>query len=87
MAEVVLVWSAVWVPGLAHDEDIGRFPDWIWEHGDGSKVDIRIVSWCLASGRTIEVPFWKIFWAGWLLEESLGLGTNITGAVNPDVLS
>lgn len=87
VAVVVFVWSAVWVPGLAHDEDVWKLTDWVWEDGYWSEVNIRVPTWSLTGGGTIKVPFWEIFWAAWLLEESLGLGAKIAGGVDPDVFS
>jgi len=85
VAVVVLVWSPIWAPGLAHDEDVWKPANWVWEDGYWAEVDIRVVTWSLTSGGTVKVPFWEIFWAVWLLEDGLGLGTKIAAGVDPDV--
>lgn len=85
VAVVVLVWGAIWVPGLAHDEDIGGSTDWIWEDCNWAEIDIGVVAGSLSGRGAVKVPFWEIFGALWLLEEGLGLGTEVAGGVNPDV--
>lgn len=57
MAVVELVWASIRIPGLAKNEDVVAAAEGVWIHGDGSDVDIRIITWGLASRRAIEVPF------------------------------
>lgn len=47
---VVLIWGAVWVPGLANDENIWGLADWVWEDSDGSEVNVRVIAWSLSGG-------------------------------------
>lgn len=49
VAVVVLVWGTVWIPGLAHDEDVWKLADWVWEDGYWAEVNIGVVAWGLAS--------------------------------------
>lgn len=83
---VVLIWGAVWVPGLADDENVWRLANWVWEDSNGSEVDVGVVAWGLSGGRAVEVPFWEVLRARWLLEEGLGLSTDVTNGIDPDVL-
>jgi len=85
MAVIVLVGSSVWVPGLAENKNVWEFADRIWEDGYWAQVDIGVVSGSLAGGGTVKVPFWKVFWTLWLFKESLCLGTQVAGRVNPDI--
>ena len=48
VSEVVFVWGSIWVPSLAHDQNVGLQTDWIGENGDWTDVDIRIVTGSLA---------------------------------------
>jgi hypothetical protein len=60
VAVVELVWGSIGIPAFGEDENVGCATERIWEDCDRSKVDIRVAARCLASGRTIEVPFWEI---------------------------
>lgn len=50
MSEVELVGGSIGIPGLAHDQDILTQTDGIGVHGNGSDVDVGVVSRRLASG-------------------------------------
>ena len=71
VAVVELVGGSIWIPGLAHDQDIVTQSDGIWVHGDRSDVDIGVVAWRLAGRGPVEVPFGKVVDATRLLLEGL----------------
>lgn len=71
MSVVVLVGSAIGVPALGEDDDVGRAPEGIGEDGAWSEVDIGVVAGGLAGGRTIEVPDGEVLGLPVLLLESL----------------
>lgn len=49
VTEVVCVWLAVRSPGLAHHDDVVTQAEGVLVESDGAEVDIRVVSWGLAS--------------------------------------
>jgi hypothetical protein len=75
VAVVVLVWGSIGIPALGDNQDVGSTTEWIGEDGNRAEVDIGVVAWGLASGRTVKVPLWEIFdlelARGWDLGESL----------------
>jgi len=86
MAVVELVWGSIGVPALGENQDVGGTTQWVREDGNGSEVDIRVVTWGLASRATVEVPLWEVieseFTAFWDLEESLERTTIISICIN-----
>jgi hypothetical protein len=58
---VELVWGSIWIPALGENEDVWRTPEWIGEDGDGSEVDIRVVTRSLTGGGAVKVPLWEVF--------------------------
>lgn len=62
MTVVVLVWGSIWIPALSDNQDVWGTAEWIWVDCNRSKVNIRVVAWGLTGGRTVEVPFWEVFW-------------------------
>jgi len=71
MAVVELVGASIWVPGLAHDNDVGLQAKWIRVDGDGANVDIRVVTGSLTGRRAIEVPLRKLLWLCYRLFDGL----------------
>ena len=71
VAEVVGVWCAVGHPCLAHDENVVTKTEWVRVHGDWTEVDIGVVAWSLASGRSVEIPFWEVLHRLWDLLQGL----------------
>lgn len=57
---VVLVWRAIRVPTLAHDEDIGGAAQRIGEDGDGAQVDVRVVAGGLVRRGAVKVPLGEV---------------------------
>lgn len=72
VAEVVLVGRAVGHVRLAHDQDVVTQTEGVRVHGDGAKVDIRVVAGSLARRGAVEIPFGQIRDGFGLLEEGLG---------------
>lgn len=72
VTEVVLVGSAIGVPALSENDDVGRAAERIGVNGARAEVDIRVVTRSLVGGRTIEVPDGEIFRLVVLFRESLG---------------
>lgn len=72
---VELVGGSIGIPALGENQDVWGTTEWVGEDGNGAEVDIRVVAWSLAGGRTVKVPFWEIFESElarfWDLEESL----------------
>lgn len=60
VAVVEFVGGTVRVPALSQDEDVVAATEWIREHGDGTEVDIGVLTGSLSSRRSVEVPFGKI---------------------------
>lgn len=60
MSVVELVWGSVIIPALGKNEDVWGAAHWVWVDANWADVDIGVVAWSLASGRTIKVPFWKV---------------------------
>lgn len=56
MTVVVLVRSAIGIPGLSQDQDVGVASERIGKDGDGLQVDIGVVTRSLAGGGTVKVP-------------------------------
>jgi hypothetical protein len=71
MSVVVLVGSAIGVPALSENDDVGRATEGIGVDGARSEVDIGVVTGGLAGGRTIEVPDGEVLGLVLLLRESL----------------
>lgn len=86
VAVVVLVRSAVVVPGLAQDEDVVAQTERIREEGAGTQVDVGVVAGRLAGGRAVKVPFGQVLDVGHFLSDGLGLGADLADGVDPDVL-
>lgn len=61
MAEVVLVGSAIRVPALGQDNDVGRSTEGIGVDGTRTEINIRVVARGLAGGGAVKVPDGKIF--------------------------
>ena len=57
MTVVELVGRAVVIPALGEHENVGTQPDRVWEDGDGSEVDIRVLAGGLACRGTVKVPY------------------------------
>lgn len=68
---VEFVGCAVRIPALSQDENVVAATEWIRKHGDRTEVDVRVLTWSLGGGRSVEVPFWKILDGVGLLLESL----------------
>lgn len=47
---VEFVWASVMVPGFTQNENVVTAAEWVGIYGNGSDVDIGIVSGCLTSG-------------------------------------
>lgn len=62
MAVVKFVGASIWVPGLAHDDDVGFQTERIRVDGNGANVDIGVVACCLTGRRAIKVPLRKLLW-------------------------
>ena len=56
MAMVVLVGSAIGIPGLGQDQNVGRSSERVGEDGDGLQVDIGVLTRSLVGGGTVKVP-------------------------------
>jgi len=87
MTVVELVGGSIGIPGLAEDEDVVTLTEGVREDGDGTEVDIGVVTGGLAGGGAVEVPFGELVDRGDRLGESLCLATAATGGVNPNVFS
>jgi hypothetical protein len=61
VTEVVGVWLSIGHPSLGHDKDVVAQSNGIWVECDGAEVDIGVVTWSLAGGGAIEIPFWELF--------------------------
>ncbi len=60
VAVVELIWGSIGIPALSDNQDVGCTAEWIWEDGNGSKVNIGVVAGRLTSRRTVEVPLREI---------------------------
>jgi len=61
VAVVELVWGSIGIPALGNDQDVGSTTEGVGEDGNGSEVDIRVVTGSLASRATVKVPLGKVF--------------------------
>ncbi|KAH3663872.1 hypothetical protein OGAPHI_005275 [Ogataea philodendri] len=86
MSVVELVWSSVVVPALSQDNNVVALSEWVWVESDRSEVDIGVVAWGLAGGRTVKVPLWQLGHISDFLGQGSSLGSHIARTVNPDVL-
>jgi hypothetical protein len=73
MAVVELVGSTVGIPALSQDKDVVVAAEGIAVHGDGTKVNIGVLTGSLTGGGTIEVPLGKLLNGGRNLAKSPGL--------------
>jgi len=87
VTEVVFVGSAIGIPALSKNNNVGRAAEGIGVDCAGTEVDIGVVTRGLVGGRTIKVPHGKIFRLVFLLGQCARLGTSATIGVNPDILS
>lgn len=71
MAEVELVGSAIGVPALSKNDDVGRATEGIRVDGTRTQVDVRVVAGSLLGRGAVEVPNGKIFRLVVLLGKSL----------------
>jgi len=71
MSVVVLVGSAIGVPALSENDDVGRATEGIGVDGAGAEVDIGVVAGGLVGRGTIEVPDGEVLGLVVLLRESL----------------
>lgn len=75
MAVVIFVWGSIGVPALGDNQDVGCTAERIGVDGDGSEVDVRVVTRGLAGRGTVEIPLGEIFnlegTAFWNLGEGL----------------
>ena len=71
MTVVELVRSAIIVPALGQDKDIGRATERIRVNGDGADIHVGVVTASLASRGAIEIPFRQVLKGFWLALESL----------------
>jgi hypothetical protein len=60
-AVVELVWGSIRIPALGQDQNVWSTTEWIWEDGNGSEVNIRVLARSLTGRGTIEVPLWEVF--------------------------
>ena len=60
VAEIVRVWLAIGHPRLGHDEDVVAQAEGVGIHGNGTEIDIGIVSGSLLGRGTVKVPFWEV---------------------------
>mmetsp|Transcript_4250 Transcript_4250/g.5086 ORF Transcript_4250/g.5086 Transcript_4250/m.5086 type:complete len:332 (+) Transcript_4250:87-1082(+) len=79
-------------PGVAHDKDviktISAGTEGISENSLRLKDDLGVVTGSLVGGRSIEVPLGKTGYAFSLgSRKSTGLGTSVSGGINPNVFS
>ena len=71
VAVVVLVGSAIGIPALSENNNVGRATEGVGEDGARSEVDIGVVAGSLVGGGAIEVPDGKILGLVLLVLESL----------------
>jgi len=84
---VCAVRSTIRVVALSKNNNVVTQSERIGVNGNGSQVDIRVVTGGLLSRGAVKVPLREVGGAGGLLVKSLTLGSNVVGTVNPDVLS
>lgn len=58
VAMVVLVRSAIGIPGFAENEDVVTAAERVGKDGNRAQIDIGVVTRSLASRRAVEVPLW-----------------------------
>jgi hypothetical protein len=86
VAVVELVGGTIGIPGLAQNEDVVTETEGVGVNGNGTEVDIGVVTGGLAGGGAVEVPFGKLINGRDGLGESLCLATAATDGVDPNVL-
>ena len=57
MTVIELVGASIRIPCLAKNEDVLAATERVWVFRDRSDVDVRVITWRLASRRTVKVPF------------------------------
>lgn len=78
ITEVELVGSAVGVPALSQDDDIGRAAEGVGEDGAGTQVDVRVLAGGLIGGGAVKVPDGEIFRLVLLLIEGLSRSDTVS---------
>jgi hypothetical protein len=87
MAIVGPVWSSVVVIALCEDEDVGATAEGIAEDGSRTKIDVRVASWGLIGGRTVEIPDTEVTDILYFLCDCSGLAAKSAVTINPDIFS
>jgi hypothetical protein len=57
---IKLIWRSIRVPALAKNKNVVFSAERVGVEGNRAKINIGVLSGCLASGGTIEVPLRKI---------------------------
>jgi len=79
------VWRSIIVVGFGQNEDIVTTAERVLEDGCGTKVDVRVMTRCLAGRRTVKVPYAELTYIVDFLATSGGFRTKTTVTIDPNV--